>query len=142
MARPGTLLVFTGMLLATFCFSSATARSLIDLDVDLNLDINLKLNVVNEASKDVVLRLLEGAKDAAVEAKKGAQSTLGPVQVKLGVGKILNVEVALLKTNGQLVKAVAKVCQLHSLNSRAVFHLVAKSTAQDAKLAVLPKYEN
>ena len=96
------ILLVLAFVAAALCTAEATRSgdSLVTVPVKLEVDVNNKLNI----NVDLNIDISAGKVHKLVHCAKHKLTTIGPINVKVSVLQILNLEVSLINKKGKLVK--------------------------------------
>lgn len=110
-------LFFLALVAATFFIAEASRSgdSLLTVPVKLEVDVNNKLNI----NVDLNIDISAGKVHKLVHCAKHKLTTIGPIDVKVNVLEILNVDVSLINKKGKLVKVKL------SLHLLKLVHIIA-----------------
>lgn len=95
------ILLVLALVAAAFCMAEASrGDSLVTVPVKVEVDVINKLNI----NVDLNIEILAGKVHKLVHCTKHKLTTIGPIDVKVNVLQILNLEVSLINKKGKLVK--------------------------------------
>lgn len=107
---------FLALVAATFFIAEASrSESLLTVPVKLEVDVNNKLNI----NVDLNIDISAGKVHKLVHCAKHKLTTIGPIDVKVNVLEILNLDVSLINKKGKLVKVKL------SLHLLKLVHIIA-----------------